>query len=117
MRVVKCGATTGRTDGTVDFIYHDVHLPGNLEATSEYTVPTKADEMYSVFSARGDLGSFVLDMEGKVVGIVIGGTNGIAKVLSGYEKWGCIFASYITPMKLIKQKVESWIGPFEIAKS
>jgi len=33
MRVLKCGVTTGRTDGTVDFIYHDAQLPGNPQNT------------------------------------------------------------------------------------
>jgi len=54
----------------------------------EYTVQTKADGVYKVFSARGVSGSFVLDTEGRALGMVIGGTIGTPKVLPGYEKWG-----------------------------
>jgi len=62
------------------------------------------------FSLKGDSGAGVFDEEGRICGFVLGGTRGEAVGREGHEHLGLVFASYITPFSVIKERVESVTG-------
>ena len=66
------------------------------------------------FSSCGDSGAFAMDRGCRVLGMVLGRTEGMPNVLEGYENWGMLFTSYITPMSLVREIVEKLIGPFDV---
>jgi hypothetical protein len=59
---------------------------------------------------RGDSGGPVLDMENKLVGLVLGGTDGSPTVLEGHERLGAVWCSYIRPIQLILDRIELVTG-------
>jgi hypothetical protein len=113
-RVAKAGPATGRTEGNVDFIYPHVKFTDSPEETAEYTVVSPDHQLVVRFSDAGDSGAFVINKGGEVVGMVLGGTYGLPNVLEGFESWGGIYTSYITPMPSVRETVERWLGDFDI---
>jgi len=87
-------------------------LTGIDEYTSEYTVVSR--NPHSLFAKGGDSGAIVVNENGQVVGMLIGGDDGVPDVLEGYDHWGALNTTYITPFTLIHREVESCIGPFTI---
>ena len=110
--ILKSGMKTGTTSGRIELIYTRAKLTGIDEYTSEYTVVSR--NPHSLFAKSGDSGAIVVNENGQVVGMVIGGDDGVPDVLEGYDHWGALNTTYITPFALIRREVESCIGPFTI---
>jgi hypothetical protein len=106
--VAKTGRTTGQTDGKVAFRYAYVKLEKSPGVTNEYTII--AESYLEVFSSEGDSGAPVMDSDGKVVGMCLGGTTGRPKTLVGHESLGDLWVSYVTPMGLILQRIFELTG-------
>jgi hypothetical protein len=104
-QVLKSGRRTGVTLGRIDFVYGKASIGGIT--TSEFTVISNFDD---VFSDRGDSGGPVINTEGKVVGMILGGTNGTPVVLEGHEQLGNVVATYVTPVNLLKERIEHQVG-------
>jgi hypothetical protein len=98
--VRKWGRKTGISTAPIHLVYSHVKLPGIEGETSEYTITTGVR-----FSDRGDSGGPVLDMENKLLGMVLGGSDGTPAVLEGHERLGAVWCSYITPIQLILERV------------
>ena len=98
----KWGRTTAVTMDTIQLVYSHVKLPGVEGETLEYTVTTKNMQ----FSARGDSGGPVLDLDNRLIGMVLGGTEGTPKLLKGHERLGEVLCSYITPIRFILERVQ-----------
>jgi hypothetical protein len=99
----KWGRKTGVTTGPLSVCYSHVQLPWVDGETTEFTVTTPPHKM---FSDRGDSGGPVLDMQNRLVGMVLGGTDGTPKLLVGHERLGLVHCTYITPMELLLVRVE-----------
>ena len=106
IRVVKAGRSTGVTVGNVDFIKFDVKLPGSSTTTSEYTITSP---LHKAFSTRGDSGSPVIGADGELVGIILGGSEGV-ELPKGREELGYVKLSYVTPWDLVKSRIEAAVG-------
>ena len=52
----------------------------------------------------GDSGGPVIDENGNIVGIVLGGMNAIPVVFDGQESLGPVIAAYITPIHVLKER-------------
>jgi Trypsin len=103
--VRKWGRKTAVTTGAVQLVYSHVKLPGVDGEACEYTVTGGR-----CFSDTGDSGGPVLDEDNRLVGMILGGTEGEPKVLEGHERLGRVFCSYVTPINLILQRVEAVTG-------
>ena len=79
--MIKCGRTTGWTEGLINGIdeYHfDDRGNPNPDGTYPRAVshnPLVLSQSRSPFAEKGDSGAFVLNELGKLVGIVIGGSS------------------------------------------
>jgi hypothetical protein len=92
------GRSTGETIGRIAFRHSDVRFEG-MERTSEY--PIVSESSTGVFSLRGDSGATVFNVDGEVVGMVLGGVLGRPRILVGHESLGEVYASYVTPITVI----------------
>lgn len=68
--VVKFGKSTGITVGVVSGIKTDSRLPDSPAETCEYTVVGIGGRK---FANRGDSGAFVVQADGALVGMILGG--------------------------------------------
>jgi Trypsin len=103
--VRKWGRKTGITTRPVNVSYAHVQLSGIEGETNEYTVTTA-----STFSDRGDSGGPVVNMKNRLVGMVLGGKDGLPKVLIGQERLGAVHCTYITHMQMLFQLVYDVAG-------
>ena len=71
--VIKAGRATSVTVGCIDLLKFDIKLPHSPSKTVEFAVSSKGS-MY--FSELGDSGGPVVGRDGKLVGIIIGGSLG-----------------------------------------
>jgi hypothetical protein len=74
----KSGYTVGRVNGIKTLILRrrDEHSPGKPTetVTEDYTIVSEKDE--ATFSETGDSGAFILDGEGRLVGLLFAGGTG-----------------------------------------
>ena len=105
--VVKAGRSTGVTVGNVDFIKFDVKLPGSRTTTSEYTITSS---LHYAFSTHGDSGSPVIGADGELVGIILGGSEGIELPKGREGGLGYVKLSFVTPWDLVKSRIETAVG-------
>lgn len=93
--------------GNVDFIKFDVKLPGSRTTASEYTVTSS---LRYAFSTHGDSGSPVIGADGELVGIILGGSEGIELPKGRKGEFRYIKLSFVTPWDLVKSRIETVIG-------
>jgi Peptidase family S64 len=113
--VLKTGRSTGVTYGTVRFLCDRVKFRLASERTVEFTVIIEPGT--SLFGRPGDSGSWAVNKAGNAVGMVIGGIDMTPDVLRGYETYGALHTTHLTPMGLIRDAIEGWIGEFEVVPS
>jgi hypothetical protein len=106
--VVKSGPSTGTTEGIISFIYERAKIKGTGRTTQEYSVYSTMFQ--SPFSELGESGSIVLNDRGMAVGMVLGGTVGKPMTVEGHEDLGSISLHYITPIKVILDRIEMVTG-------
>ncbi|ELR01896.1 hypothetical protein VC83_03942 [Pseudogymnoascus destructans] len=97
LRVVKHGRTSGWTSGSLNEIRSDCSLEG---LTTEYCVVNVPD--LNRFSYGGDSGSCVLDLNGRIVGMLHSG-NG-TNVRFGAE------ITYVAPIEWLLQDIKETLG-------
>lgn len=102
--VAKSGRASGTTEGKISFRYCYANLEGTGTTTSEYCVISETPR--NLFCEKGDSGAPVVDKKGCIVGAVLGGTYGVPKKLIGYDNLGEVYASYITPIHLILERIK-----------
>ena len=107
MVVLKSGRTTGTTKAEIDFIYAHAKIDEDQPVTSEYTVVSGSNHR---FSDLGDSGGPVIDEANRVVGIILGGTQGEPLMLKGHEHLDHVFATYVSPIQMIMDRIESVTG-------
>jgi hypothetical protein len=103
--VRKWGRKTGVTEAAVQLVYSHVRLPGINGETSEYPVTTG-----QFFSYGAGFGGPVLDTANRLVGMVLGGTDGTPKRVGGSRttRKRVLFIYY--PIQLILARVEEVAG-------
>jgi hypothetical protein len=112
--VMIAGRATGVTVGCIDFLKFDLKLPHSPSKTVEFAVTSKGSIF---FSELGDSGGPVVGRDGKLIGIIIGGSLGI-EAWEGHGSFGMVKLSYVTPWSLIKQRVRENLGcGIELLKS
>lgn len=97
LRVVKHGRTSGWTSGSLNEIRSDCSLQG---LTTEYCVVNVPG--LNRFSYQGDSGSCVLDLNGRIVGMLHSG-NG-TDVRFGLE------ITYVAPIEWLLQDIKETLG-------
>lgn len=105
--IAKVGKTSGVTVGNIGFRYNAVLFDDSTETTSEFVVVSGAGER---FARAGDSGGPVINTAGNLVGFILGGTNGNAKLLKGHENLGPVFATYISPSDFVFERVQALMG-------
>ncbi|KAK6336300.1 hypothetical protein TWF696_001862 [Orbilia brochopaga] len=93
--VIKIGALSDLTFGTINGVKDAVNFKDNGIETREWCIAAK---FRHVFSEEGDSESFVLNREGKVVGMITSGCDHITSF------------SYMTPIKLILEDIRKQTG-------
>ncbi|KAL1983245.1 hypothetical protein VTN96DRAFT_343 [Rasamsonia emersonii] len=80
LQVSKKGRTTGWTDGTVNAIKTDLRLTTEEQhpkvnvygkPISAWAIPTSS-KATTAFASRGDSGSFIVEISGKIIGLLFG---------------------------------------------
>lgn len=97
LRFFKKGARTGLTDGVYNLIEPVVKIEipgGKTRTTSEHCIIGRASAP-GPFSKNGDSGSWIMDEECRLVGLLWGGSNSVA---------------YFTPIGLVLADIEARIG-------
>lgn len=100
--VVKAGRSTGVTAGNVDFIRLDVKVPGSRTTTSEYAVTSS---MHYTLSTHADSGSPLIGADGELVGIILGGSEGIESPKGRKRR-----LSFDTLRDPVKSRIETAVG-------
>lgn len=108
--VRKCGRTTGDTVGQVGFAYAHAKFDDNPTETREWTIITSAFGDTPIFSSKGDSGAAVIDRQGNLIGVVLGGTKGRPTVLKGHENLGPVHVTYITSAPFLLQRISEAFG-------
>ncbi|KAF3909094.1 hypothetical protein ABW21_db0204617 [Orbilia brochopaga] len=93
--VVKFGAVSGWTFGTINGVKDAVYVGKPGSESREWCITSKHD---LVFSDCGDSGSFVINRNFKVVGLVIAGCDHIRTL------------TYMTPMRLVLEDIKRQTG-------
>jgi hypothetical protein len=99
MPVIKNGSGTGSTLGWVNGLKTLArHYPttGPSFDTLELTI-IPYSEYQPPFAARGDSGSAVLDREGRLVGMITGGTEGVREIVD---------LTYVTPFCHLESRIK-----------
>ena len=106
--VIKSGRKTNVTVGVIEFVYAHVKLADSDQETAEFAVITEYPDRQ--FTLKGDSGAGVVTTYGKICGLVLGGTFGVPVTLKGHESLGPVFASYITPFRAVRERLEEVSG-------
>jgi hypothetical protein len=91
INIIKSGRKTGVTEGLVDLVYAHAKLQDSPEVTEEFTIVSESP--LRIFSASGDSGAAVVDEDGFIVGMILGGTEGAPMKLEGHEALGPVWAT------------------------
>lgn len=94
--------TWGYLNGLKSILWHDDHNEKSMECCVVPSTNNKA------FSKRGDSGSAVFDVTGRVVGIIVGGTKGL------YDRES-MDVTYVTPMAWLQKDMKDFGYGVEMA--